>query len=190
MREPRLPSLKDAALFYLSRYATTEAGLRAVLHRKIANWARHMANSAGHSPEEIAAITTPAKQAATEIAQSLTTAGIINDQIFAVSRAKILTRSGRSRRATMAHLAAKGVKADLIQQSLVSDPRAELAAALIHAKKRRLGPFATTPITPDSRKRALSSLARAGFSGETASRALRMEHGEAEELIIDFRASL
>ena len=40
---PDAASLREAALKYLARYATTEAGLRQVLHRRIDLWARQAA---------------------------------------------------------------------------------------------------------------------------------------------------
>jgi regulatory protein len=59
-----------------------------------------------------------------------------------------------------------------------------LAAALILARKRRLGPFATAEQDPT---RALAVFARAGFPQDVAQNALRMDRNEAESRILAFR---
>ena len=65
----------------------------------------------------------------------------MNDEAFAAARAKRLSRAGKSRRATLAHLAAKGVRAP----DLEHDPERELAAACAYLRRRRAGPFGAVP---------------------------------------------
>ena len=72
----------------------------------------------------------------------------------------------------------------------MKDPEQELAAALIHARKRRLGPWRKLDPTPELRRRELANLARAGFQSAVAGRALKLEQEEAEARIIRFRADL
>ena len=60
--------------------------------------------------------------------------------------------------------------AELAKNAQPRDPAAEDAAAAIHVRRRRLGPFRTAADTPEQRKRELASLARAGFSHEVARR--------------------
>jgi len=53
---PNAARLREAALAHLARFAATEAGLRRVLERRIARWAR-AAEAEGQAREAIAAST-------------------------------------------------------------------------------------------------------------------------------------
>ncbi|MBR0655421.1 RecX family transcriptional regulator, partial [Roseomonas arctica] len=100
-----------------------------------------------------------------------------------------LARSGRSRRAIGAHLAAKGIAAETAAAVLPADAESELDAALAHCRRRRTGPFARTLMDPPARLKALGSLARNGFSRNVAECALDMDTDEAEARIIARRAN-
>ena len=55
----------------------------------------------------------------------------------------------------------------------------ELVAALRHASRRRLGPYARTPVTePKDRQRQLASFARAGFSLAMARQVMDLDSAE------------
>jgi regulatory protein len=120
---------------------------------------------------------------AARVVAALATAGAVNDVAFAESRARRLRRSGRSRRAVLAHLGAKGVGAEAAGQAAPEDEAAELAAALIFARRRRVGPFAREEGEPQDRARILMAFGRAGFSGAVARRALDCEPAEAEQIL-------
>ena len=96
---------------------------------------------------------------------------------------------GKSRAAVAAHLVARGVDPDLAAAVLPDDPEHELAAALTLARRRRIGPFRATAEDPDTRRRELAALARAGFSQGLARRALGMDTTEAEALVHRMRRS-
>jgi regulatory protein len=170
---PDAAKLYEAALNHLARYATTELGLARVLARKAERWAKSCAEEAGE-PEEIAVGVLLAKEAIPGVIARLKTAGVLNDDAFAASRAKRLTRSGKSRRATLAHLAAKGVTG----AAMPEDPERELAAACAYLRRRRAGPFGDAP-----EQKILAAMARGGFAQEVARRALRLDREEAEALI-------
>jgi regulatory protein len=180
--EPTEAALREAALAYLARYTATRAGLLRVLDRKIARWA---ASDEGDSHRAA-----DARAAARRVVARLAESGAVSDAAFAQSRGRSLQRAGKSARAIGAHLAARGVSKDLANDSVPADPERELAAAAIHARRRRLGPFRTAAETPELRRRELSSMARAGFAHQVASHALHMSREEAEALIATFRASL
>jgi regulatory protein len=182
-KQPSPDSLHQAALTHLARYAATESGLLRVLERRIDRWARTAEEEAGH-------IAPGLKAAARDIVARLAAAGAVSDKLFAAARSRSLQRAGKSARAIGAHLAAKGVAAELAKNAQPRDPAAEDAAAAIHVRRRRLGPFRTAADTPEQRKRELASLARAGFSHEVARRALHLSRSEAESLISHFRDSL
>jgi regulatory protein len=178
--------LHDAALDYLARYAATEVGLRRVLERRIDRWARRAA--ALHATDAVAAQAAAARASVTAVVTRLVAAGAVNDATYAEARARSLLRSGRSRRAATAQLAAKGVDAATAQSVLPSDEGSELAAALVLARRRRIGPFRTGP-TPDAaaQRRELGMLARAGFPQDVARRALATDPEQAEALVNEFR---
>ncbi len=120
----------------------------------------------------------------------LAEAGAVSDSAFAQSRARSLARAGRSRRAIGAHLARSGVPGALASATLPSDEQAEFAAALIHVRRRRMGPWRKQDASPELARRELASLARAGFPHSLATRALRAGREEADALIAAFRAGL
>jgi regulatory protein len=173
---PDEAGLYQAALTYLARYAATEAGLRRVLDRRIDRWARGASRR-----EDVAEQVAAARQAARAVVARLAAAGAVSDAAFAESRARSLVHAGRSRRAAMAQLAAKGVDAELAQAVVPEDPDTELAAALVLTRKRRIGPFRTSGEA--NRQREIGILARAGFPLPVAERALDMDPDAAEEAI-------
>jgi regulatory protein len=184
---PDAASLHDAALAYLARYAATEAALRRTLERRIDRWARGA--EATVDRDTIAVQAAAARQAVAEVVARLAAAGAVSDAAFAASRARSLTRSGRSQRAVAAHLAAKGVDPATLKSVLPEDDgEAELAAALVLARRRRIGPFRTgDPPDPAGRQRELAVFARAGFPRGVAARALAMAPDEAEEIVLRLR---
>jgi regulatory protein len=185
---PDATALHDAALNYLARYAATEAGLLRMLKRRIDRWAR-LAQTTETDRDVIATQTAEAKQAASGVVARLAAAGAVNDAAFAESRVRSLTRAGRSRQAIRAHLAAKGVGAETQRRLLSQDNTdAELAAALVLARRRRIGPFRPGD-QPDAaaRRRELAIFARAGFPQSVAARALDTDATEAEALVNQLR---
>lgn len=184
---PDAGELHDAALAHLARYATTEVGLRRVLERRIERWAR-VASSGGGDREAIAEQAAVARNIVRDVVARLVAAAAVNDVTFAQSRSRSLVRAGRSRQAVVANLAAKGVGSDVARAAVPENAENELAAALVLARRRRIGPFRLVDVTePAQRLRELSILARAGFPQDVARRALAMASDEAETLVIQLR---
>jgi regulatory protein len=179
---PDSGELRAAALAHLARFAATEASLTRILLRKIDRWQA----AAPPAPEAVLA----ARASVAGIVRDLAAAGAVCDESFAQTRVRALIRAGRSRRAVRAHLASRGVAQALVAASFPDDERHELAAALIHARKRRLGPWRRGATSPEENRRELGSLARAGFPQPVAAAALRYTLEEAEALIADIRATL
>jgi regulatory protein len=193
--------LYDAAVAHLARYATTEAGLRRVLHRRIERWAR--AAEATLDRDTIAAQVAECLGTVSGVVARLVASGAVSDAEFAASRARSLVRAGRSRLAVTAHLVGKGVTVELARSAAPQNADVELAAALTLARRRRLGPFRTG--SPPARQRGaqparagetadqaqhrreLGVMARAGFPQEVADRALSMDPDEAEERVLALR---
>jgi len=175
-KPPDETSLYSTALNHLARYAATEAGLARVLARKIDRWSRQQITDT--DPETIAVAARRAKSSIPNIITRLKSAGALNDEAFAASRAKRLTREGKSRRGALAHLAAKGIPPTTAASTLPDDPDRELAAACAYLRRRRAGPFGNTPDL-----KILGAMARAGFTQTTARQALRLDKEEAESRI-------
>jgi regulatory protein len=181
---PSAARLAEAASAHLARFAATEAGLKRVLARRIDRWAR--AAEAEGQPD-VARRAAEAKAAIAEVAQRLVVGGAVDDAAFAESRARRLLRTGRSRRATLAHLREKGVDATTAAAALPEGEAVEIAAALAFCRRRRIGPFGPPDPPPEARLKALGALARAGFGRDVAGRALRMASEEAEARLIAAR---
>jgi len=174
---PDEDELHRAALRYLARYASTEAGLRRVLLRKIERSVRTTADLDQ-------AVVSAARQSIEKIIAKLAETGLLNDPAFAEGRARTLRQSGQSNRLIRAKLLAKGVSADLADRMSGSANADELAAALVTARKRRIGPYRTL-VDPDQAQKTkeLMRLVRAGFALEVARQVISMTAEEAEERI-------
>lgn len=193
---PDYQSLREAALTHLARFATTRQSLRQMLQRRVRRWAVR-AVRAGMFAEEAAVHEEACQPLIGQIVEEMEQLGAVDDAGFSRSKARNLARSGRSRRAVQAHLQAKGVDGDTVRQAVdeslgeAGDERArqaELAAALVLARKRTVGPFHRPDRPEKERMKVLSIFARNGFSQDVAVKALDMDREEAEELIIEFRS--
>ena len=176
---PTRAALHDAAVRHLARFAATEAGLVRVLERKVRRWARQAEAERG------AAETEEALAAVRSVARAMVETGLVDDAGFAAMRARRLAQGGRSRRATSAYLAGKGVAAAVAGAAL-PPAESELPTSLVYARKRRIGPF-RDECTEATRLRDLGALARAGFPRDVAERALAMTPDEATALVLAFK---
>jgi regulatory protein len=160
--------LENAALFYLQRYATSARNLKNVLIRKIDR------SCAFHKtpPQEFYA-------AVDALIERYQASGLLNDPLFAASRAASLRRQGQSRRTIEARLRQKGLAKDVIALALQEvdeerygeggdegDGDAELDAARAFARRKKLG------LGKRELRKEMAAMARAGFSYETAAKAL------------------
>ena len=178
-KPPDAAALYEAALNHMARYAATEAGLARVLARRIERWGKLQEEAA--EAEELARVMRRAKAEIPGVLSRLKDLGVLNDEAFTASRARRLSREGKSRRAILAHLTAKGVKAP----ALPEDPEHELAAACAYLRRRRAGPFGPAPV-----EKILAAMARGGFSQAISRRALALDRDAAETLINSLSAPL
>jgi regulatory protein len=182
---PDQSSLYQAALDHLARYAATEAGLRRVLLRRVDRWARQQSD-----PDAATPLIAAARDAVETVIRRLAETGIISDTAFAESRAKTLSRSGRSNRMIQARLVAKGVAPTVARAAAETGAEEELAAALVLARKRRIGPYrAAEDADAPARLKEMGVLARAGFSRDIAQQVLSTTRVEAERHIARLRQS-
>jgi len=167
-RTARLPAsplseaaLEQAALRYLERYASSAAGLRRVLRRRVRRLARTGSDEAEAGDRRIEAVL-----------RGLLDAGLLDDSRYAEARAASQARRGASLFAIRRDLAARGVAVPLIDAALAALKRdaggtgdaADAAAALALARRRRLGPFRSAATRAAFRLRDLAVLGRAGFA--------------------------
>lgn len=153
--------LENAALFYLQRFATSAENLRRVLMRKVERSARFHGTDPAEGAQWVEAL----------IARFVSSQ-LLDDALYAESRAQSLRRRGASGRTIQLSLRQKGVEGEIIDTALAaadeSEEKPELAAAARLARKRRLGPYRPSEARRESRERDLAALARAGFSYDVA----------------------
>ncbi len=148
------PRLRDLALRYVGRYATSEAKLRRYLARKLfeRGWAGE-----GAAPVEA-------------IVARLAELGYVDDRGFAEARARGLTGRGFGARRVAADLGAAGIARDLAGE--VSAAADADAAALAFARRRRLGPFDPAPPDRDRHRKQIAAMLRAGHEMSVVRRVL------------------
>jgi regulatory protein len=176
-KEPRPPTperLHARALFYLERFATTGAHLRRVLLRR----ALRDAEALGLDPAAV-------RRDVDAVVARVVAARLVDDRLFAASRARRLAEAGRSPARIRLALAQKGLDETAIAAAMgelaeeKGDP--ELAAAITYAKRRRLGPWREAQARAEHAAKDLAALARAGFGYRVARRVIEAEDpGELE----------
>ncbi len=163
-RIPTPDNLANVALYYLGRFAASEGSLRRVLENRVRRAAMvhpdFAADSAGQ--EKL-------REAIGRIIAQHKKSGALNDAAFADMKANSLRRAGRSQRRIAQQLRHKGIAKDLIERALSpedgEDPEsAEKKAALVFARRRKLGPYRKEPSSADQRRKDLAVMGRAGFT--------------------------
>ncbi len=102
--------------------------------------------------------------------------GWLDEAAFASQKVRAGRLAGRSGRALQSKLYQTGLPAEKIEAALAeqaeSQTDAELAAALIFARKRRIGPFARpiSPITPPDAQRSCNAIWAGWPAPDSASR--------------------
>ena len=169
----------NKAVHYLGRYTASRQRLREVLKR----FALRKLES--HDPTEV-------DRALEVVITDCVRLGYVDDTAFALSRARGKRRAGRSALAIRRSLQEHAIDPQLVDEALqaadedMSD--GELAAALRHAARRRIGPYARRDVDDAGRNRHLASFARAGFSLAIARQVMALEDADAaEELAEELR---
>ena len=167
--------LMNKAVHYLGRYTASRQRLREVLRR----FAMRKLDS--HDKAEVT-------RAIEVVVDDCARLGYVDDTAFALSKARSKRRGGRSALAIRRSLQEHSIDADLVDEALAAADEdtsdGELVAALRHAARRRLGPYATRPGDETTRQRHLASLARAGFSLGIARQVLDLEDVDAAERLV------
>jgi regulatory protein len=166
--------LHNAGLYYLQRYSTSAAHFRRVMTRKIDR------SCAFHDDQSRA----ECLRLLQELVDKFSRAGLLNDRTYAEAQVSSLRRRGYGARAILSRLSAKGLARDIIQNAIAQEQKNsgqdDFQAALVFARRRRLGPYRAKPARDvvEARKiknRELAAFGRAGFSSEIAFRILKAD---------------
>ncbi|MDV7338174.1 RecX family transcriptional regulator [Terasakiella sp. A23] len=156
-------SLRNAALRYIDRFATSRENLRQVLMRRVHKSHYHHDTSVQDGIDWVE-----------DILNKLEKANFINDKTYAEGRASALHRKGTSLRVIRMKLVEKGVSEDDINYALdalreeTESPDLERDAAIALARRRRLGPWRLPEKREALKEKDLAAMARAGFSYDLA----------------------
>jgi regulatory protein len=147
--------LEELALAYVARFATSRAKLEAYLDRKLRErgWA---GDDAGENEPGVAAL-----------AERFVAAGYVDDAAFARARSGSLLRRGYGQRRVAQALGAAGIGED-IRAEVRAGEGARRQAALVMARKRRLGPFGPGPADRAAREKQIAAMLRAGHGLDSA----------------------
>ncbi len=151
-------NLRALALAYVGRYATSCARLATYLNRKI--------GERGWVDESTAPVA--------ELVTQFASLGYVDDEAFAKTRGESLLRRGYGPNRLKISLRVSGIGTDIIDRTANVDEEGAFAAAMIFAKRKRIGPYARDPATPDIRQKMIATLLRAGHSYEVSRKILAL----------------
>ena len=171
--------LTNKAFHYLGLYASTSSRLETIL-RKFAQRKLDRVDPA------------LLDQMILEVTESCVRLGYIDDEAFIRSQFRQGLRSGFSQRRILLKLAQRGISRDLAeavmdkQTSRAADKKdSELAAALIYARKKSVGPYSRSKLRADENQRHLARLARNGFAFDIAKQVIAMPSAAAADVLLD-----
>jgi len=179
--------LKDLALHYVSRYATTRHKLATYLRRKVRE--KGWEAAAEGNENATSAMTSEGAQedvhaAIDDIVELVTRLGAVNDSLFAEGRTRALSRRGMGANRIKQALAGAGIERSTADEALADMDALE--AAVTYLRRRRWGPFGEgAPHDPDARRKAFAAMMRAGHAPDLAGKLLRLS---SEEELEQFRA--
>ncbi len=156
--------LHNSGLYYLERFSSSSANFRTVMMQKVK---RSCMTHEEQNYDQCAAWVDA-------LIEKFINVGLLDDGIYTRSKVNSLRRRGKSTRTIQAYLKSKGLDSSLIDQTLKdfdiehydTPAEAELEAALIFARKKRLGPFRRDK--ENDPQKELGRMARAGFSYDTS----------------------
>ncbi len=149
-RKPRPPldatRLDELALHYVSRFATSRAKLATYLKRKIRErgWDGEREADIGALVERLARL------------------GYVDDRAYAVAKSRSLTSRGYGEGRVRQALHLAGIAEEEAAEARDHASAQSVDAALHFARRRRIGPYASLPLDPKQRERAIGAMIRAG----------------------------
>lgn len=158
-------SLRDLALRHVARFATSRGKLLTYLNRKLRErgWG-------GEHPADPEAL-----------ADRFVQLNYIDDAGYAVMKSASLGRRGYGARRVEEALRAAGIAESDREQADDQTRKDAWSAADRFARRKRVGPYATTPLDPKQREKAIAAFLRAGHDYAVARRWVDAAPGEAME---------
>ncbi len=155
-------ALREMALRHVARFATSRGKLLSYLNRKLRErgWG-------GDRPANAEAMV-----------DRFVELGYIDDAGYAAMKSAALSRRGYGARRVDEALRAAGIKDDDREQADAVTADESHAAADRFARRKRLGPYATAPLDPKQRDKAVAAFLRAGHDFATAKRWIDARPGE------------
>lgn len=173
--------LHNSALFYLERFAASKKHFTTVMMRKVKRSCMH------HKDQDFDACEKLVHQLADKFEKN----GLLNDGLYTESLVNSLRRKGLSTNGIVTKMLIKGIERDKTLEALERldtenhehPHEAEKMAAITFARKRKIGPFYRGDKDDEDFNKSLAKLARAGFSYDVSSFALKLTPEEAEDAI-------
>ena len=138
--------LREIALRYVGKYATTRAKLRQYLNRKI----RERGWESDRAPD------------LESLADRFAELGLVDDAAYALAKSRSLSARGYGKRRLADQLRQAGVDAADGADAAAHADEAAVDAALRLAQRRRIGPFADHAPDPRQREKWIAAMVRAG----------------------------
>lgn len=148
------PALRELALGYVERFATSRARLARYLGRKLHE--RGWADEGGAEPDLEGLVARFAEL------------GYVDDAGYARMKGASMERRGLGVRRIAATLRADGIGDGDRAEAEDEARRGQRRAADILARRKRIGPYAREPADPRTRERQIAAFLRAGHDLETA----------------------
>ena len=166
---PTPQNLTNVALYYLSRFSASENSLRRVLQNRIRRAAMRNAEFSVDTKKQ-----DQLRAVIETIIEQHRKSGALNDAVYAETKVASMRRMGRSRRTIQQKLVTKGVARSIVEKALKQDndeevgEAAEMKAAMIFAKRRKIGCFRTGNADIERKQKEFAMMARAGFAYDIA----------------------
>jgi regulatory protein len=154
--------LRDMALRHVAHFATSRGKLLAYLTRKIRE--RGWGGEQPADPEGLA--------------DRFVDLGYIDDAGYAVMKSAALARRGYGARRIDETLRAAGIAESDREQADAQTASEAWTAAERFARRKRIGPYATAPLDPKQREKAIAAFLRAGHGYAIARRWVDAAPGE------------
>ena len=168
-REPpplNAAQLRELALRYVGKYATTRTKLRQYLTRKL----RERGWAGAEDPH------------LERLADRFAELGLVDDAAYALAKSRSLSARGYGKRRLTDQLRHAGVdEQDGADAAAYADEEA-IDAALRLARRRRIGPFATDGADPRQREKWIAAMLRAGHQFDLARAICDMRAGQQIDL--------
>lgn len=152
----------NITLFYLSRYESSAAKVRAMLHRRLL---RLKAQGIEVPPE--------AEEWIEHAIQTAQNHAYLDDGRYAENQVRRLAAEGRSEHYIVSKLKNDGIDSDTVRRLLEETATTEAERAERFIRRKRLGHYRPESERADHYSKDLAALARAGFSYEVATQTLQ-----------------